>query len=243
MLIIILFILFLLILILILIYNTKIENCFSYKGSIIHTRFATKQTKENTFKYNITMDYFNINTPPSGKLLSHDSNFYLIKNKQQIEKIINKKIDEVYLLTNIKYFFICFNPISLYFCYNNNNLINIIAEVSNIPWFDKTLYIIDIENNNIINFTCDKNMHVSPFNPHNNQQYVFNIKKSDNNIFVSINVMENNNKILIAYMNLYKDKFIKFRNHRTIFTIIQIYYQAFLLYCKKFKLYNYPYNN
>jgi hypothetical protein len=51
----------------------------------------------------------------------------------------------VLLLTNLAACGHTFNPISVYYVFEGLQLINIVAEVTNIPWHEKTTYILHIE--------------------------------------------------------------------------------------------------
>jgi len=221
-----------------LLHKTDKKSAVGYSGKVYHERLLPKL---NNFYYHINMDYFDIDNHPTGYLLYHDTQDYLFKNSSHINYFINKTnytINKVMLLTNIKYFFSSFNPISIYFCYDNDTLYHIIAEVSNIPWFEKTYYIMDIDKNGeIITNTFDKNMHVSPFNPPRGQQYKFDYQINDKYIFFKVSVYENEKLIVYAYMNLYETKFIVFRNFRSIKTMVDIHIQALFLWLKKFPLY------
>jgi len=84
------------------------------------------------------------------------------------------KNHSVLLLTNLAAGGHTFNPISVYYVFEGERLINIVAEVTNIPWLEKTTYILAIQGGNrISNSLHAKKLHVSPFNPHNNQLYEF----------------------------------------------------------------------
>jgi DUF1365 family protein len=71
------------------------------------------------------------------------------------------------LLTNLQYFGYCFNPVSFYYCFDedDNNLEAIIAEVNNTPWGERTLYVLPRSSSTPehVDATPGKVMHVSPF--------------------------------------------------------------------------------
>jgi hypothetical protein len=72
---------------------------------------------------------------------------------------------KVFLLSNWRYFFYTINPISCFYCYNEKNeLENIILEVTNTPWKERKVYVLDCDVSQTyqhINF--EKDLHVSPF--------------------------------------------------------------------------------
>ena len=73
------------------------------------------------------------------------------------------------LLTHLRYFGYCFNPVSFYYCFNDSDekVEAIMAEVTNTPWKERHAYVIEkqIEKNNKPSFTASpkKQLHVSPF--------------------------------------------------------------------------------
>ena len=73
------------------------------------------------------------------------------------------------LLTNLSWFGYCFNPISIYYCYDkaDSRLETIVAEVSNTPWGERCCYVLADNMNTgdegTRRFLTSKDMHVSPF--------------------------------------------------------------------------------
>jgi hypothetical protein len=75
------------------------------------------------------------------------------------------------LLTNLRYFGYCFNPISVYYCYGPDGaeLEAIVAEVHNTPWGEEYLRAFDPRgcprDGDYFLVELDKEFHVSPFMP------------------------------------------------------------------------------
>lgn len=75
------------------------------------------------------------------------------------------------LLTHLRYFGHCFNPVSFYYCYDDSgtSLETIVAEVSNTPWGETHLYVLPRDEATVRGptreFALDKEFHVSPFLP------------------------------------------------------------------------------
>ncbi len=71
------------------------------------------------------------------------------------------------LLANLRYFGFNINPISCYYCFDQQNVLQyIVAEVTNTPWQERQSYVLKCDPQDRfqrINFR--KLMHVSPFNP------------------------------------------------------------------------------
>ena len=75
------------------------------------------------------------------------------------------------LLTNLSYFGLCFNPVSFYYCFDEDGetLRTIVAEVNNTPWGERDTYVLpeslNIGSDNVRRYRPAKKMHVSPFMP------------------------------------------------------------------------------
>ncbi len=73
------------------------------------------------------------------------------------------------LLTNLSYFGYCFNPLSVYYCFDEKGerVETIVAEVSNTPWGERHCYVMTSEDSartgTTHRFNIDKKLHVSPF--------------------------------------------------------------------------------
>lgn len=74
----------------------------------------------------------------------------------------------VRLLTHLRMFGVAFNPVSFYYCYarDGETIEAIVAEVSNTPWNERHLYVLDARGRGgKLAFTAAKEFHVSPFLP------------------------------------------------------------------------------
>ncbi|MCP8898413.1 DUF1365 domain-containing protein [Gilvimarinus xylanilyticus] len=73
---------------------------------------------------------------------------------------------KVYLLANLRQWGTCFNPVSLYYVYENAQLRCIVAQVNNTPWDERHTYVIPaVAKKNKTQHKFAKAFHVSPFNP------------------------------------------------------------------------------
>ncbi len=162
---------------------------------------------------------------------------------------------KVYLLTNLAVLGHTFNPISVYYVFEQSRLVNIVAEVTNIPWHEKTTYILHIDDGNrISNRIHEKKLHVSPFNPHNKQLYKFDFSirtsaaqagaASMQALFFSIQVYDRDthasNLVMTVSYSLSASPFRLLRGVRPLFTIVRIHYQAAKLWAKRFVVYEHP---
>ena len=83
----------------------------------------------------------------------------------------------VRLLTHLRYFGHCFNPVSFYYCYDRDDELQyLLAEITNTPWKERHQYLIDVRAAQSVRPASvpgqhhyrtgfDKAFHVSPFNP------------------------------------------------------------------------------
>ncbi len=76
------------------------------------------------------------------------------------------------LLTHLRYFGHCFNPVSLYYCFDESGerLDALVAEVNNTPWGERHCYVLDESaatggDGDARTYRASKEFHVSPFMP------------------------------------------------------------------------------
>ena len=75
------------------------------------------------------------------------------------------------LLTHLRYFGHCFNPVSFYYCFNTDGVTIdcMVAEVNNTPWGEQHCYVLCQPNRSVggkyQRYASDKVFHVSPFMP------------------------------------------------------------------------------
>jgi DUF1365 family protein len=73
------------------------------------------------------------------------------------------------LLTHLRYFGYCFNPVSFYYCFDaaGDRVETVVAEVNNTPWGERHCYVLPLDHSGTraLHAHSTKAMHVSPFNP------------------------------------------------------------------------------
>ena len=70
------------------------------------------------------------------------------------------------LLTHLRYFGYCFNPVSFYYCFGSGGgLEAIVAEITNTPWGERHAYVLrcGATTDHQVHFRMDKVFHISPF--------------------------------------------------------------------------------
>ena len=93
----------------------------------------------------------------------------------------SRPLGAIRLLTHLRYFGYCFNPVSFYYCYDaaDRDIVAVVAEVANTPWGERHCYVLDCADARAVaaaptagtagavvrRWRSDKRMHVSPFMP------------------------------------------------------------------------------
>jgi DUF1365 family protein len=79
-----------------------------------------------------------------------------------------RPLGPIRLLTHLRYFGYCMNPVSFYYCFaeSDGKLTTIVAEITNTPWKERHQYVLNVADGaRIKRFEFDKEFHVSPFLP------------------------------------------------------------------------------
>ena len=153
-----------------------------YMGSVIHERFSPKQHKLKYNLFSMFIDLDDLDFLDRNLWLFSVNKFNLVsfnykdygngsKNLKNyvLEKIRNSncktKSSKVYLLTMPRIFGYVFNPLSVYFCYDQDNVLcALLYEVSN-TFGEKHDYVfhVDDPDKGYYLHTCAKSFYVSPF--------------------------------------------------------------------------------
>ncbi len=95
------------------------------------------------------------------------------------------------LLTHLRYWGFVMNPVSFYYCFDaaGETVETIVAEITNTPWKERFAYVLDatrperVTAGGVLRFRFDKQFHVSPFIPMQ-QQYVWDFSAPDDRLLV-----------------------------------------------------------
>ena len=231
-----------------------------YNGTVIHKRF---KPKVHFFKYQVfsllidlseldildkKISFFSYN---SFNLISFFDKDHGDRNGTSLADWVKKNLKENKITyENIKIKLLCyprifgyvFNPLSVFFVYDNNdNLISILYEVKN-TFGEQHTYIFKVENDNLLQHNCEKKFHVSPF-IEMNCNYFFRILKPSEKISVIIDQYQSNEKILYASQDGKRTDFTSseliksyLKHPLMTFKIISaIHFEAFKLWAKGIK--------
>ena len=231
-----------------------------YNGTVIHKRF---KPKIHFFKYKVfslLIDLSELNILDKKINFFSYNKFNLIsffdkdhgeRNGSSLVEWVKKNLKENKINTeNIKIKLLCyprilgyvFNPLSVFYIYDSDEkLISVLYEVKN-TFGEQHTYIFKVENNNLIQHSCEKKFHVSPF-IEMDCNYFFRILKPAEKISVIIDQYQSNEKILYASQdgkrtNLTSSELMKsyLKHPLMTFKIISaIHFEAFKLWAKGIK--------
>ena len=237
------------------------SNSFIYNGSVIHKRF---KPKEHFFKYKVfslLIDLSELKSIDQKISFFSLNRFNLISfyEKDHGNRDGSSLVDWVKLnlknnnikTENIKIKLLCyprifgyvFNPLSIFFIYDNKEkLISILYEVKN-TFGEQHTYVFRVDSeNNLIQNNCSKKFHVSPF-IEMNCKYFFKILRPNEKLSVIIDQYDEKGKILFASQDgirsdLTSNKLLKsYLKHplMTFKVISAIHFEAFKLWIKGIK--------
>ena len=187
-----------------------------YTGKVIHKRF---KPKKHFFRYNVFSLFLDLDEIKeiSNKInLFSYNKFNLIsfynkdhgdRDGSSLQDWVKKNLKLSGIKTeNIKIKLLCyprilgyvFNPLSIFFIYDNkNNLISILYEVKN-TFGEQHTYVFNVKKkDNLIENFCNKKFHVSPF-IEMDCKYSFKILEPKNKLSVVINQSDQTGKLLYA---------------------------------------------
>jgi DUF1365 family protein len=156
------------------------------------------------------------------------------------------------LLTHLRYFGYCFNPVSFYYCLDENGAVqDVVMEVNNTPWGESHCYVLPrraaATGPGPMRFEFDKAFHVSPFLPMD-MRYRSSLTAPGEKLFVGIENWRQGSKVFDAHMALEREPI----THRalarhlamdplvTARVILLIMWQAFRLWIKRAPYHAHP---
>jgi uncharacterized protein len=153
-----------------------------YEGTVRHRRMAVRARE---FRYGIHMAFIDLDELPGllgGRLTSPRPGIvrfrrsdYFGDPREDLAGAVRHAVAEltgsrpagpVRLLTNLRAFGHCFNPVSFYYCFDatGERVEAVLADVTNTPWGERHAYALFRKNGDrVLTGNSEKLLHVSPF--------------------------------------------------------------------------------
>jgi uncharacterized protein len=196
-----------------------------YEGVVSHRRFLPV---DHAFRYRVFMMYLDLEelrevfrgrwlwsaTRPAIAWFRRRDHFGdpTIALETAVGDVVESRIGHrprgpIRLLTNLRYFGYCINPVSFYFCFDQDDVRveSVVAEVHNTPWGEMHCYVLDWSGHAaasaVRQFQHRKVFHVSPFMGMD-QEYAWRMTEPHEELAVSIENLESGQKIFRAALAL-----------------------------------------
>ena len=231
-------------------------NSCIYNGVVTHSRFKPVKhfLKYKTFSFFIDLDeiekldkdniifsfnrfnIFSFYNKDHGDRDGKSLKAWVIDNLRTFN--INQKINKIKLLCYPRIFGYVFNPLSIFYCYQDGELKVVFYEVKN-TFNEQHTYIFKVKDSNVVNQKCKKKFYVSPF-MNMDTYYSFRLLNPNEKLSVSIKQTDKKDTILTAVQTGERKDFnlkqlvINFFRYplMTIKIISAIHFEALLLWKK-----------
>lgn len=157
----------------------------------------------------------------------------------------------VFLLTGFGFLWHRFNPVSFYYCFDEDNSLQcLVAEVTNTPWKEQYYYVLDARRQRgreCLSFQCAKGFHVSPFMPMDTF-YRWRLNIPGEHLHLIIDIDKDGEKVFNASLSLERRALssrglwssLWSQPFTSIKVVAAIHWQAFRLWLKSTPLFPHP---
>lgn len=189
-------------------------NSCIYNGVVTHKRFKPVKhfLKYKTFSFFIDLDEIEKLDKDNIIFSFNKFNIFSFYNKDHgnrdgkslkewvmdnlVKFNLNENINKIKLLCYPRIFGYVFNPLSIFYCYKDEELKVIFYEVKN-TFNEQHTYIFKVKDSNIVNQKCKKKFYVSPF-MNMETYYSFSLLNPSEKLSVSIKQTDKKDTILTA---------------------------------------------
>lgn len=158
----------------------------------------------------------------------------------------------VRLLTHLRYFGYCFNPVSFYYCFDvaDRHVETVVTEVNNTPWGERHVYVLSAAQGEEVtdrNISLRKRFHVSPFMPMD-IDYDWRFSIPDDDLSVHMKNSRKGQHLFDATLRLRRRPMdgrslaamLARFPFMTARVVAAIYFEAFRLWLKRIPLFDHP---
>jgi DUF1365 family protein len=242
-----------------------------FQGIVWHHRYSPKPHKFNYRVFMMYLDLAELDVVFKGRWFWSTRRPALARFRREhhfgdpsisLDACVRDRVEEetgrrpsgpIRLLTNLSYFGYCFNPVSFYYCFDarDETLESIIAEVTNTPWGERTLYVLSVPAEatweSPVEFAPRKVMHVSPF-MQMDVDYNWRFSVPGNTLTVRMENARQGKHVFNAGIKLERREItglslaalLLFRPLMTVKVIAGIHWQALRLWLKGTPVYDHP---
>ena len=222
-----------------------------YRGWLRHRRFAPRR---HDFRYALFMVYLDLQELDTAfrrhwlwraiARFRRDDHLGDGPLDQAVRDLVQRETGQrpqgaIRLLTHLRYFGYCFNPVSFYYCFDRDERVEaIVAEVNNTPWDECRCYVLGPRRT-----STSKAMHVSPFMPMD-LSYDWRFTAPGERLGVGMALERGGEKVFDATLALAREPITNRVLLRfpamTLKVIAAIHWQALRLWLKRVPVYTHP---
>jgi uncharacterized protein len=189
-----------------------------YSGTIRHRRFAERQRE---FEHGMAMAYIDLDELPrllGGRLVAQRPGLVRFRRSDYFgqgdlgsavrARVGLTDVGPVRVLTHLRSFGHCFNPVSFYYCFDRDEqLQGLLAEVTNTPWGERQSYVLRRGElaGCVLRGESEKLMHVSPFFGMD-QRYEWRVADPGTTLSVHIENREDGERAFDATLSLVREE-------------------------------------